>query len=710
MRYIELYIAGKKVDLDNQSFILFNYTMEDLSNPTIVKNSFSQQITLKGTDRNNEIFGAIYRMDRVSMYTNRGNQSGAFYNAAKKTPFVIYNEMSEILESGYVKLNEVVRKGNEVEYQISLFGGLGSFFYGLMYNEDGSKRSLDGMRYKNGLGEWTRSFVKAGGFNHKQVQQGWACLLNANMIWNADWSLWNVINFAPAYNGYTEGFDANKAVMSEARYDNVATNPTIEGESCTFKTGTSSTLATFSNKHDMWEVRDMRWYLLRPVMNVYSILLAITDPENNGGFEVALDLGDLLESPMLKYSWVTLPMIKPEDKKKPGIFHDVLSGTKSPAEYLISFAKILGLVFIYDKGRKKVTIRKRSDFYAAHKNEIVDITTRVDISSLSIVPVLGDSHYYQMGGGALGEWAEQYKETYGLEYAIQRINTGNEFNLDTKKITDGIIYKDGVDVQEKSHMYQSDGYSVLYDESTPIQREYFMLPLYEEVKMQYFTRSQQEVKETNLIARESWDRYFFNNSYPYVDWTPKVQLHGKDNKSVEGADVLLLFDGARTAPEFSSDRLLYYYLSDDTNDMMTLNENVPCWNLTTENVVAMRYLPSFRRHRTHSDGVTEYPDCGWEWGTPKERGVNGFNEGLSPTIYNRYWRNYLTDRYDDDTFIMKCKVDFQGMDVGQELLGRFYYYDGAVFVLNSIKNHSLTTWDLTECEFIKVQDINNYTE
>ena len=40
-RKISLYIADRQVDLDDQSFILFNYAMEDLSNPTIVKNSFS---------------------------------------------------------------------------------------------------------------------------------------------------------------------------------------------------------------------------------------------------------------------------------------------------------------------------------------------------------------------------------------------------------------------------------------------------------------------------------------------------------------------------------------------------------------------------------------------------------------------------------------------------------------------------------------------
>ena len=41
---------------------------------------------------------------------------------------------------------------------------------------------------------------------------------------------------------------------------------------------------------------------------------------------------------------------------------------------------------------------------------------------------------------------------------------------------------------------------------------------------------------------------------------------------------------------------------------------------------------------------------------------------------------------------------------------KFFYYDGALFVLNAIRNHSLTTWDDTECEFIRVQDKTNYTK
>ena len=78
------------------------------------------------------------------------------------------------------------------------------------------------------------------------------------------------------------------------------------------------------------------------------------------------------------------------------------------------------------------------------------------------------------------------------------------------------------------------------------------------------------------------------------------------------------------------------------------------------------------------------------------------------TIYDRYWKEYQRDRYDADTFILQCKVNLKGLQVGQELMRKFFYYQGAIFVLNKISNHSLTTWDDTECEFIKVQDINNY--
>lgn len=80
------------------------------------------------------------------------------------------------------------------------------------------------------------------------------------------------------------------------------------------------------------------------------------------------------------------------------------------------------------------------------------------------------------------------------------------------------------------------------------------------------------------------------------------------------------------------------------------------------------------------------------------------------SIYDRYWKAYLTDRYDVDAKVMKCKVNLSGMQVGQQLMRHFFFYENAIWVLNKISNHSITTDDLTECEFVKVKNIKNYTE
>ena len=204
-RKISLYIADNLVDLDDQSLILFNYTMEDLLNPTIVKNSYSHQITIKGTPNNNRLFGDIFRLDRVVTYN--GGYLGTDFNPSQKTTFVIYNEMGEILERGYCKLDSVTKKKGEIEYQVSLFGGLGSFIYSLAYDAEGNKRSLASLDY---LGTGNTDTELDFTINADNVAAAW----NTDSDTGDIDSIWKVINFAPAYNGIPEGkFAADKALV-----------------------------------------------------------------------------------------------------------------------------------------------------------------------------------------------------------------------------------------------------------------------------------------------------------------------------------------------------------------------------------------------------------------------------------------------------------------------------------------------------------------
>lgn len=716
MEKISLYIAGKKVDLDNNSFILFNYTMEDLSNPTIVKNSFSKSITLKGTPNNNKIFGDIFRLDRKTIFGD--SYVGTHFDASRKTPFTIYDELGNIVEEGYVKLDKITRSGVDVEYSITLYGGLGSFFYNIMYNEDGSKKSLLSLRYKTIHGNYTYKpgdLFERGGWD--MTQDAWTYLSDPQSYEENPQDNWwcNIINFAPCYNGLPENFSSDKAVYSNL-FDNAPNYAYFLREGTTNtrdmyanKKGASSLLMLMGNTHIEWEMLDLRWYLQRPVIRVKAIFDAMCDKVNNGGYDVELQGRFFsIDNPLFWDGWITLPMIAVEDRHADNAILNLLSRSLSPAEYIISYAKVFGLVFLYDVGLKKVTIMTRADFY--REGKMIDLTDRVNLESLTISPIIAQSRLYQFGSEAIGEWASDYKLDYGQDYGSHKVNTGNEFNADTTIVTEGIVFKDAVEVQERSLLFYSNDLS--RNEGGGMD-EYFSLPKYESVKLQMWrevSSGVEEMREYEVKNPYNWLRFPFNSEYPNSDFLPKVQLHDAENKVADGANVLLVFDGTKETPEWNvqgSMAALEYRLTDDTPDMDLLNDGTPCWNYSQINRVYLSKLPSFRRCKTDDDGIIL---SSYEWGVSAARGVNGVSYGETPhTIYNDWWRRYQRDRYDVDTFKMTCKVNLQGLSVAQKLMRNFFFYQGSLFVLNAIKNHSITTDDLTDCEFIKVKDMDNYT-
>lgn len=287
---VTLYIGDTRADLDNNALILFNYTQEDLQNPTIVKNSYSQQVTLKGTDVNNRIFGTYFRNDRLT---------GSGFNALQKVPFTIYNEMSEVLESGYCKLESVEKNGADISYKVSLYGGLGGFLYGLMYDADGNKRTLADLIYTSGGDSHEFDF----NINKDAVADAWQKLQGENTA-----EMWNHINFVPCYNGLPGGgFAADKAFCPTSCY---GVQASITESGTTYRSRHGNVLVKLANKYDEWAAGDLRSYLQRPAVRMKSILTAIADTNQNGGYTVDLD-SSFFKSANKYYqdSWITLPRL-----------------------------------------------------------------------------------------------------------------------------------------------------------------------------------------------------------------------------------------------------------------------------------------------------------------------------------------------------------------------------------------------------------------
>lgn len=296
---IELYINNTLVEFNEPPQINITYLHEDLHNPTVIKNSFSKTVTVKGTKNNNALFGCFYDNTRIISYEDP-SLYGASFNPSKKVDFVLYKN-GEIIEKGYAKLDEVIKNGNDIEYHISLFGGLGQFLYNLTYDEYDEELKLSNLDYGVDLDFPVDKNI---------IYDAWNRL---NNIDNNGTDRFDVINFTPCYNGIpTENFDANKVVINlndnrfginEEIYD--AENGT------TYSTVDGYVLGELINEVDDVMVGDYRSYLQRPVLRVKSMIDAIC---NFTDYEVDLDADFFnVNNPYYNDSWMTLPLVTETD-------------------------------------------------------------------------------------------------------------------------------------------------------------------------------------------------------------------------------------------------------------------------------------------------------------------------------------------------------------------------------------------------------------
>lgn len=313
---IRLYLGGQLVEWNKTPDIEFTYQTTDYTNPTVIKNSYTKTVTIDGTPSNNNLFNHIWNLERIM------DDGFNLFNPSQRVSFELYNN-SEIVEKGYAKLDSVKKVGYKIEYNITLYGGLGSFFYALSYDLGTDKeRTMADLNYL--------------GTSNPDTEFDFE--INKNRIWNAwdalnhygnntgSYRKYDFINFAPCYNGLPENFDSDKVLINAAGLENntvryTTDNGLVNGTLPTHLTSSGDTFNTMNGyitgkmmrQCDEWEMRDLRSYLQRPVLSVRGMFDAISNPVNNGGYSVRLD-GDFFSpsNPYYWNSWITLPMLAPE--------------------------------------------------------------------------------------------------------------------------------------------------------------------------------------------------------------------------------------------------------------------------------------------------------------------------------------------------------------------------------------------------------------
>lgn len=602
---IDLIINGRPVDLpDSGISILFQRQRTDYTNPTIVRNSFTKTIKLPGTKTNNDIFSNLWKLDK---YIN--NHFNDFV-PSRRVPFMLLKE-GNLVEMGYVKLNNIAWDGNFYTYEVTLYGELGNLLYGLSYNIDEETEEVSPLTLAN-LDFGFDSFI----INKDLIEAAWGRLDGDEDYMTDDYKMFDTINFMVSYDGApsANNFDPKDIWCSVHRLADVYWRnkryyanefpTTITEDNITYKYMRTMVsrmdpddhygLLELKNEISPLEARDLRSYLLRPVVKVKDIFNAIGKYiEDHFGYTLDMT-DDFFNEYEFNSTWMTLSMLYEidPDVETGTIFtkNQLFSNTSSPASYLISYCKTYGIYMDVDVYSKKLVLTRLPRFFDENKIDELEVDTSRNIS---INPLSFDkaSYTFDYDDGE-GEFVEKYKNAYGIQYGSKKVNTGYRFDASTAPYIDNNVFRVGLDSVDQS-VYYRHPYSVrgnhLFDYPIGLMDEY-NAPSY---KLFNKDDNTGEIRTIDGTMSPNWypiihsgDTYYqydvYDCGYQYLnswwiglrpgvwqDSFPKLQCHSDDNKNVDGRNILVMFNGFKSSSygywnDADPDR--YYFVTETYSD------------------------------------------------------------------------------------------------------------------------------------------------
>lgn len=211
---VRLFIENREIELTETVQVAISKQFEDLSNPTSIINDWSKTVSIPFTQRNNVIFGDIYRPDRMIVASSSSTPKvGIYFNPLQKLNFRLeWN--GAILMMGYAKMNEIKQVGGKGTYELTLFGELGKVFQEMKkitfdMSSPETNYIIDGSQYVNDTidkqfiyNSWTST-----GQQYAQLYPKYFYPSGSSTpVSHPAHRITDIIGFAPN-NSFSEGFD-----------------------------------------------------------------------------------------------------------------------------------------------------------------------------------------------------------------------------------------------------------------------------------------------------------------------------------------------------------------------------------------------------------------------------------------------------------------------------------------------------------------------
>ena len=129
-----IFIEDNELDINADFSQMINYSIDDLNNLDSKTTSFTKTIVLPGTSKNNRLLGNIFEFGNSNYTVDSAPNFGYNFNASKSAKARIEVNGMQVIK-GVMRLLEIIVDGQNIEYEIALFGELGGFFSKLGANK-----------------------------------------------------------------------------------------------------------------------------------------------------------------------------------------------------------------------------------------------------------------------------------------------------------------------------------------------------------------------------------------------------------------------------------------------------------------------------------------------------------------------------------------------------------------------------------------------
>ncbi len=121
----EMFIENKRLDITEELSALITYAVDDIRDFEHKQSNFSKTIVLPGTANNNTLFGYIFDARVSNPYDEDSDNVSTNFNPAAAADCIIFQNRMQVFK-GTIRLMEIVVDKGQVEYEVSVFGELGS--------------------------------------------------------------------------------------------------------------------------------------------------------------------------------------------------------------------------------------------------------------------------------------------------------------------------------------------------------------------------------------------------------------------------------------------------------------------------------------------------------------------------------------------------------------------------------------------------------